>query len=253
MAWIELHQAVWTHRKTFELAATLGLDETYAAAHLIRLWTWALDNAPDGDLSKLSDRAIAFGAGWRHEVSLFVRALAETGWLDDNRGIHDWNDYAGRLIERREKDAERKKIARMSGGPAPDVHRTSNGTAAGVRRTGPNRTGPDLNRTGPDPLPPTPSPHGGEGDGLTKITAFDRKLWKRARERLRDTMNQANWELLVEPLEPLGRTSAGGLCLRAPPEQGIARRIKTAAQKALVDVGEPSDAAKLITIVEHHI
>jgi hypothetical protein len=145
MAWLELHQAVWTHRKTFELAALLGIDETYAAAHVIRLWSWALDNAPDGDLGRLSDRAIAFGAGWRHEVSLFVGSLVKAGWLDDDRAIHDWAEYAGRLVERRRIDAERKRNSR---GPAPDVRGTSNGTAAGVRRTVPDPTGPDS--TGPD-------------------------------------------------------------------------------------------------------
>jgi len=51
-------------------------------------------------------------------------------------------------------------------------------------------------------------------------------------------MSAGNFELLVDPLEPLGRTEAGGLCLRCLPGQSIAGRIKTAAMKALVDAGE---------------
>jgi hypothetical protein len=85
---------------------------------------------------------------------------------------------------------------------------------------------------------------------LSPLVSDDVALWNTARERLRATLNQANWELLVEPLEPLGRAAHGGLYLRAPPEQGIAQRIATAATKALVDAGEPRDAAKLLTIVE---
>jgi hypothetical protein len=154
--WLELHQAVWTHRKTFELASMLGLDETYAAAHVIRLWSWALDNAPDGDLSALSARAIAYGAGWRTgSPDAFVRALVEVGWLDADNRIHDWHVYAGRLVERRREDAERK---RMSRGHPPDGTIPSGRTAAGVRRTGPDRTLPDT--TGPE-YPPNPPQAGG--------------------------------------------------------------------------------------------
>jgi hypothetical protein len=143
MAWIELHQAVWTHRKTFELAARLDLDETYAAAHLIRLWTWALDNAPNGDLSSLSARALAFGAGWRGDADALVGALVGSGWLDPDLRIHDWQDYAGRLLARRQAQADRMQRSR-----ANHVTRTSGESALSPDRTGPNRTGP---------LPPTPS------------------------------------------------------------------------------------------------
>jgi hypothetical protein len=172
MAWIELHQAVWTHRKTFELASLLDLDETYAAAHVIRLWTWALDNAPSGDLSALSDRAIAFGAGWRGDVTALVDALVRSGWLDDDRRIHDWEEYAGRLVERREANAERARLARAArrgqaqNGHAQDVASTSGVRAHDVRglpdRTGPDTTQPDT--TGPNGyLHPNPPPQAEEG------------------------------------------------------------------------------------------
>jgi len=156
MAWIEVHQAVWTHRKTFELAGLLDLDETYAGAHMIRLWTWALDNAPDGSLSTLSDRAIAFGAGWRGDAETFVQALVQVGWLDEDRCIHDWQEYAGRLIERRQSNTERMRVARANrvasttGGRASHVQRT---TVACAGATVPDRTGP--NPTGP--IPPVAS------------------------------------------------------------------------------------------------
>jgi len=152
MAWIELHQAVWTHRKTFELAGRLGIDETYAAAHVIRLWSWALDNAADGNLSSLSDRAIAFGAGWRADVAAFVAALVDAGWLNVDRTIHDWDEYAGRLLERRAEDARRKREKRPSARPM-DVRTTSARRPLDVRRTGPDLTGPD--RTSTPPTPPT--------------------------------------------------------------------------------------------------
>lgn len=138
MVWIELHQTVWTHRKTFEFAALLMLDETYAASHVIRLWTWALDNAPGGDLSSLSDRAIAYGAGWRGDAQQFVEALVAAGWLDAGRTIHDWDAYAGRLADRRERNAERMRNAR-----AQHVRSTERTRVGLPNHTGPNSTRPD--------------------------------------------------------------------------------------------------------------
>lgn len=121
----------------------------------MRLWSWALDNAPDGDLSPLSARVIAYGAGWRApNADAFVGALVTVGWLDADHRIHDWHEYAGRLVERRKEDARRKKESRVH---PPDVRETSNGAAHAVRRTVPDRTGPDT--TG-HVSPPTP-PNGG--------------------------------------------------------------------------------------------
>jgi DnaD/phage-associated family protein len=130
MAWIELHQSIWTHRKTLLLATELELDEIYAAAHLIHLWTWALDNARDGYLVDLPAKVIAYGAGWKGKPEVFVRALISAGWIDETeRGlyIHDWDEYAGRLIEKRRQDAERKRQWR---GQIKDVPRTPRGRHA---------------------------------------------------------------------------------------------------------------------------
>ena len=266
MAWIELHQAVWTHRKTFELAARLDLDETYAAAHVIRLWTWALDNSPEGDLSSLSDRAIAFGSGWRGDAETFVAALVDVGWLDPNRQIHDWEEYAGRLAERRRANTERMRAAR----------------AQHVRRTGPARvglpdlTGPDL--TGPDRTPtPQPPPASGKGGAagaavgkprrgrrngtaelaeveplqevqVTPATAGDREVWNLARPALADTSG-AYFERAIEPLVPVGRAADGGLHLRAPPGMAkTAQRFRDHIARALLDAGDAAPAK--VAIVE---
>ena len=115
MAWIELHQSVWTHKKTVMLAALLDIDEIYAAAHMTKLWTWALDNAQDGDLSGLPAKVIAFGAGWKGDADEFVSAAIQAGWIDqegDRLFLHDWFDYAGRLIEKREANKERARKSR---------------------------------------------------------------------------------------------------------------------------------------------
>jgi len=115
MAWIELHQTIWEHRKTVMLADELELDEIYAAAHMAKLWTWALDNTKDGYLSRLPNKVIAFGAGWRGDPDLFVRAAIKAGWFDETESglyIHDWVDYAGKLMERRSAEKERSRKRR---------------------------------------------------------------------------------------------------------------------------------------------
>ena len=52
MAWIESHQELRHHYKTKRLARELKVTVAAAIGHLHCLWWWAIDFAPDGDLSK---------------------------------------------------------------------------------------------------------------------------------------------------------------------------------------------------------
>lgn len=244
MAWIELHQAVWTHRKTFELASRLDLDETYAAAHVIRLWTWALDNAPEGILAGLSDRAIAFGAGWRGDVKAFVEALVGAGWLDEDRKIHDWDEYALKLIERKRANAERMRAAR-----AANVHNTVRERVGLPDRTGPDLTQPDRN------LPPNPPPQAEGGlapprrrrrrdeqaeEIIAPTTPGDEALWQQAADLAAGFMKPALFDGLVRPLVPIGRAPDGGLRLRAPPNVAAdaQRMVSHVVTRVLQEVGD---------------
>lgn len=118
MAWLEVHQTIWRHRKTLVLAHSLGIRPTYAAAHLAHLWCWAIDNAlldfdrQQGHLTGLPAAVIAAGADWDGEPDPFVAALMEAGWLDregDRLVMHDWWDYAGKLIEERQRNAQKQR------------------------------------------------------------------------------------------------------------------------------------------------
>lgn len=59
MAWIELHQSLPQHRKLLALRDALGVRTPAAIGHMCLLWLWALDNAPDGDLSALPAKQLA--------------------------------------------------------------------------------------------------------------------------------------------------------------------------------------------------
>jgi hypothetical protein len=146
LAWIEVHEGLLRHRKTTALAEALDVHRTSAAGHIIGLWLWALGNAPEGDLHPISTRAIAIGADWEGDPDTFMDALITAGFVDPDGKIHDWYAYAGRLIERRAKDAERKRTERVSTGRPTDVQRTVQRTST---PTVPNPTVP--NPTVPNP------------------------------------------------------------------------------------------------------
>ena len=113
MAWIEVHQALRGHRKTLALRRQLGMEsDAQAIGHLVCLWLWTLDNAPDGDLSEMDDATIAYGADFPEErAKEFVKALQKARFLD-GKCIHNWEEYAGRLIAIRESNRERARKAR---------------------------------------------------------------------------------------------------------------------------------------------
>lgn len=152
MAWIELHQSLPGHRKTMRLRRALKIGQAQAIGHLCMLWLWCLDNCPDGDLSLLLDCEIAEAAGYNKKPEDFTAALRDSGFLDENNQVHDWYSYAGKLIEKRKEDAERKRTSRtQKASRGADVQRTSSGHPSDVQRmssvTVPNTTVP--NRTQP--------------------------------------------------------------------------------------------------------
>lgn len=156
VTWLKVEQSLLEHRKTYALADSLGIDPLYAAAHMIALWLWALDYVgPDGCLLGLSDRSIARAARWPGEAEQFVTAAREAGFLDaveDGLRIHDWADYAGKLVERRQRDAQRKReeragsCSRSFGGRPQDVRRTSEGRQEDFHRKSHDHP-PDNQRT----------------------------------------------------------------------------------------------------------
>lgn len=108
--------------------------------HLHCFWWWALEYAQEGDLIKYDAHDVADAAMWEGEADVFLAAMVDAGFITLDDGvyyIHDWMDYAGRLIERRQKDAERKR-----------KYRDIRGKSVGQRKESVcNRTQPNLNHT----------------------------------------------------------------------------------------------------------
>jgi hypothetical protein len=114
MAWIESHQQLGRHPKMVRLAARVRACRPQVIGHLHYLWWWAVDFAPSGDLSAFAADEIAAASEWNGDANLWLAALKEIGWIDDTGHLHDWFDYAGKLIERREKDCGRKRDMRRA-------------------------------------------------------------------------------------------------------------------------------------------
>ncbi|HNQ90985.1 MAG TPA: hypothetical protein PKM73_20410 [Verrucomicrobiota bacterium] len=162
MAWIESHQSLGGHIKLRRLARMLGIHRAQAVGHLHYIWWWALDGAPSGDLSGLAPAEIAELAEWPGDPEPFVTALRECGWIDSDGRIHDWQEYAGRLVDVRRKDRERKRtVRRTSSGIPADGGRT----ADVPNPTQPNPTVPYRERVRtPDPPTGETPTHGSNPD-----------------------------------------------------------------------------------------
>ncbi len=113
MAWIELHQSLPQHRKLLALRDALGLRTPAALGHMCLLWLWALDNAPDGDLSALPARQLAEICQFNvRRAGDLAAALRTSGFVDADGRLHDWGDYTGRLIDQRAASRERQRRRR---------------------------------------------------------------------------------------------------------------------------------------------
>lgn len=156
MAWIESHQSLGSHWKTSQLAAELEISEVQAVGHLHYFWWWCLDHASNGSLTRIPLRAIALNAKWEGDESRFLTALLKAGFVE-KRGkglrIHDWYDYAGKLIERRAKHKETMRQSRDNHGAKTDTSTNRN-----------QPTVPTNQPTGDQPTQPQPTP-GGSSDG----------------------------------------------------------------------------------------
>lgn len=116
--WIETHQSLPNHPKLKRFARQLGISKQESLGFVIMLWLWALDYAPEGQLiPPYAEDDIADATEYSGDATVLVDALVSAGFLERQENtliIHDWYSYAGRLLEKRKKDAERKRNGRKN-------------------------------------------------------------------------------------------------------------------------------------------
>jgi hypothetical protein len=86
--YVRLHSSFWTHRKTLQLRRKLG-----DAAFWIppRLWSFAAENAPDGDLSNYQAEDLAMLVQYSGNAQEMLQALNDAGFLE-NGIIRNWEE-----------------------------------------------------------------------------------------------------------------------------------------------------------------
>jgi len=122
MAWIPANQEIADHPKRRMLSRHLGINTNETIGLLMQLWWWTLSYSQEGDLSRFKPQSIADGCGWEGDPDTLIEALTGCGYedgtgfldrLEDGRlVVHDWDDYAGRLVDKRKANAERQQKSR---------------------------------------------------------------------------------------------------------------------------------------------
>lgn len=197
--WYKAHVDLPDHPKTSAAAYILGIDADLLVGKLYRLWSWALCNREDGFFAKHEIPLIAEKMRWKKSEKKLMEALLNVpkgenaGFITEAEGgyqLYNWHKYAGKLIENRKNEAERKakkakEIRQNSGGnsggnPAENPQENnedSGGNSAEVPRA------KSKSKSKSNIYPPL-TPHGGYDDDFSAFwQAYPKKVGKGAAEK----------------------------------------------------------------------
>lgn len=155
----------FTHKKTIRLIRKLRLEGPW---YLLKLWAWAREHCPDGNLEDMTKQDIEEAIGWTGESGAFMEAITAEDTLhvvriDDNYVLHNWekhNSWAAGA-------AKRSEIARENAKKGWDKRRDKKGESCGSDASGIK-----------PPHAPSPSPSPSPTDKTDKaLTLFD-EFWK---------------------------------------------------------------------------
>lgn len=88
--YVRLKTGFYTHIKTIRLRAKIGDDAFWIPP---RMWVYAAENKPDGDLSHCTSNELAFLLGCEKHATSIKEALTEAGFLDEDGKIHQWDEH----------------------------------------------------------------------------------------------------------------------------------------------------------------
>src|SRR5262245_36873641 len=128
MTWLRIDAAIGQSRLVDILRNSCGVPRNEMIGALVSLSAACLAADNHGDLSRFSDAWIEDAADWHGPPGQFAAVIREHHLIDGR--IKSWDDYQGKLEQRRAADRARKR-----GPPRPDVRWTSAGTPAERRPT----------------------------------------------------------------------------------------------------------------------
>ena len=116
MTLIRVDTSLSRHPKVARFARTMGLSRHEAVGVLIDLWTWAVDYAEGGDLSKYSSDELVTSLGVAQSDALIqvdlIEDLEQAGFVDragEQVRLHDWDMHQGQLLSQREANRDRQR------------------------------------------------------------------------------------------------------------------------------------------------
>lgn len=113
MEWIKIDVDLKHHPKTKRLARRLGASIPETMGYLFGFWSWVFRHAPNGDISNYEAWEIADAASYDGDADVFITAMHEAKFIDDDNNVHEWMDFNGALYEYRQKEKERLKAYRQ--------------------------------------------------------------------------------------------------------------------------------------------
>jgi hypothetical protein len=98
--YIRVRTNFYTHKKTLRLRRLIGNDAYWLPP---RLWAYAAENQPDGDLSGYTSDELAELLGYsghatsnaQCNASSMLKAMQDAGFVDPDLKIHDWQEHNG--------------------------------------------------------------------------------------------------------------------------------------------------------------
>jgi hypothetical protein len=111
--WIPIDQSLIRHPKVKKLSRLLKISKHEAIGYLVFLWSWCLEFAQDGNITKYEIEDISDGCEWEGEPEDLISALIDCKLIIKTEKnellINDWSEYAGKCFKDKEKTAERQK------------------------------------------------------------------------------------------------------------------------------------------------
>lgn len=122
--YLPIDEGFAAHRKTIRFCGLM--QDHNAFAYLLRLWSWAVRSAPDGNLSFLGPNDIEIAIQYRLADGKCYAAMVKAGFIDESEPgcpleIHNWMERTGAAIAKMETAAEasRQRKRRWRNGEAP--------------------------------------------------------------------------------------------------------------------------------------
>ena len=128
MTWIRVDTTLIRHPKVARVAKAMGVSRHEAVGILIDLWTWSVDYAEGGDLSRISSDDLMAALGVTQDTALIkfdlIESLVMAGFIDregERIVLHDWDIHQGQLLAQRDANRERQRRHRRKRDSNGDV------------------------------------------------------------------------------------------------------------------------------------